>query len=63
MYIANKDIRLEILGAGLKFWQIARELGVSSSVFSVRLRKELDEKEIARIHVIIQRLKEGENCG
>lgn len=64
MHTANKDIRLEILGAGLKFWQVAHELGISSSALSVRLRQELDGKEKARIRTIIQRLKkEGGNRG
>lgn len=63
MHTKNNDIRLEILGAGLKFWQVAHELGISSSTFSVRLRRELSGKEKARIRTIIQRLKEGKNYG
>ncbi len=63
MQSANNDIRLEILGAGLKYWQVAHELGISNSTFSVRLRRELSDKEKATIRTIIQRLKEGENCG
>lgn len=60
---ANKDIKLEILGAGLKFWQVAHELGISNSTFSVRLRRELGDKEKTTIRTIIQRLKDGDNCG
>lgn len=57
MQTANNEIRLEILGAGLKFWQVAHELGISNSTFSVRLRTELADTEKATIRTIIQKLK------
>lgn len=55
----NRDVRLEILGAGLKYWQIADALGISNSALSVKLRKELPDEEKEKIRSAIAALKES----
>ncbi len=45
----NMEIRIEMTRHGLKQWQVANLLGVSESVFSRMLRKELSEEEKERI--------------
>lgn len=58
--MCNSDIRLEVVGAGLKFWQIADGLGITDSYFSKKLRKELSDQEKEKIRTIIANLKAGE---
>lgn len=55
--MANNDIRNEILGAGLKLWQIAEALGIRDSEFSRKLRLELPEETKDKIRSIIKDLK------
>ena len=52
----NQDIRHEILGSGLKLWQIAEALGITDATFSRKLRKELPDETKARIRCIIAEL-------
>ena len=53
MMKANKEIRLLTFETGLKHWQIAVELGVTSETFSKWLRTELPpEKQQAIIEAI-----------
>lgn len=52
----NQDIRRAAAGAGVKLWQIADALGIADCSLSRKLRKELPEKEKARILSIIERL-------
>lgn len=55
---ANNDIKLLAAGAGVKLWQIAKELNVRDDSFSRKLRKELSDDEKQRIFNIINELKE-----
>lgn len=43
--VANKDIRIRCLESGIRFWQIALQLGVSPETITRRLRTELPENE------------------
>ncbi len=54
----NQDIRHEILGSGLKLWQIAEALGITDATFSRKLRKELPEETKTQIRGIIADLTE-----
>lgn len=58
--MANKGIRNEIAGAGLKMWQIAQRLGISESTFTRLMRTEMTDKKKAEIKAIIEELKDGE---
>lgn len=53
----NQDIRQEITGAGLRYWQIAEELGINDGNFSRKLRRELPDDVKERIRSIIEMLK------
>ena len=55
--MCNMEIRLEMLKKNLKQWQVANLLGISESVFSRKLRKELSKEETTRILNAIR--KEG----
>ena len=57
----NLDIRNAVGKAGLFLWQVAERYGCNDSNFSRLLRKELDVNTKARIHVIIDELKQ-EKC-
>ena len=46
--LANKDIRVKCLEKGIRFWEIALQLGVSPETITRRLRTELppEDKEV-----------------
>lgn len=52
----NKDIREAIEAAGVRYWQVANELGIADSTFSRKLRRELHADEKEKIFSIIERL-------
>lgn len=54
----NQDIRSEILGNGLKLWQIAEALGITDATFSRKLRRELPDETKTQIRGIIADLTE-----
>jgi len=56
---ANEDIRKKIADAGVRFWQVASELGIRDNEFSRRLRHELTKEEKLKISNIINTLKMG----
>jgi len=58
--MANSEIKREIMGAGLRLWQVASELGFTDSWFSRKLRQELTDGEKAEIRAIISKLVERE---
>ncbi|HWQ40557.1 MAG TPA: hypothetical protein VN456_00805 [Desulfosporosinus sp.] len=60
MVIKNQEIRLAIVSAGLKQWQVAEAYGIHEGNFSRLLRKELNENEKNRVFSIIQALKNVE---
>ena len=43
--VPNKDIRVKCLENGIRFWQIAMQLGVSPETVTRRLRTELPTEE------------------
>ena len=49
----NKKIRIKMIEAGIKQWELARLMGMSESVMSRLLRDELPEGEQDRIAKII----------
>ena len=58
----NLDIRAHAMRRGVKFWQIAEELGLSDSAFSKKLRHELDESEKNRVIAVVERLANQGGC-
>ena len=49
--LANKDIRFACMEQGVKFWQVALQLGISPETFTRRMRVEMNEdekKEVSR---------------
>ncbi|WP_455721171.1 hypothetical protein [Agathobacter sp.] len=55
--MANLDIRQKIYDAGLKHYEIAKEIGVSSFTLSVWLRDDLDGERLERVNNAIESLK------
>ncbi len=45
----NKDIRDKARIKDIRFWQIAKELGITASYFSVLMRSELSEERRQRV--------------
>lgn len=54
----NRDIRIAVALSGVKFYEIANELGISQCHFSHKLQKELPEDEKKKILDIIENLKD-----
>lgn len=59
MSTANIEIRDKAKKNGVKFWMVAEKLGVSESVFSRKLRHELDADERAQVLAVIEELAAG----
>lgn len=57
---ANKDIRQAIEEAGLKYYLVAKEYGLTDGNFTRLLRFELPQEKKDRIFRIIQKLKSTE---
>ena len=55
---ANIEIREKIKAAGLYMWQVADALGIQDSNFSRLLRKELSERDRARVLAAIEKAKQ-----
>ncbi|MDT2744648.1 hypothetical protein [Enterococcus asini] len=53
---ANQDIRNSIFLNGLKNWQVAKEVGISDSRFSVWLRTPLNDERKIRVNTAIKQL-------
>lgn len=41
----NKDIRIYAMEHGVKLWELAKQMGISSETMSRRLRRELSTEE------------------
>lgn len=54
---ANEDIRKAIEEANLKYWQIAKDYGLSDGNFTRLLRFELSPEKKEKIFKIIENLK------
>ena len=54
---SNKELRNAITRSGLKYWEIAKEIGISASTFSVWLRFEIDDTKRKAIEVAIKNLE------
>ncbi len=55
--MANLDIREAIKTAGIKYWQVAREYGITDGNFSKLLRTELPNDKKTKIFNIINQVK------
>lgn len=56
MIKANAGIRRKIFDSRLKNWEVAREVGISDSRFSVWLRTPLNDERKARVEQAINNL-------
>lgn len=57
--MCNMEIRIEMTKNNLKQWQVANLLGISESVFSRKMRKEMPTEEKERIISIIKANRKG----
>ena len=55
--MSNEKIRKTIFTANVKYWEIARELGIHEVTFSRRLRDELSPEEQEKVLQAIERVK------
>ena len=58
---AHMKLREEARNSGVRLWQIADALGIQESMFSKKLRNELDEEEQVKILSIIDELAKEES--
>lgn len=54
----NTEIRKAIDSAGLRYWQVAEELGVADTTFTKWLRKELPEEKRSQVMAAIKKLSD-----
>lgn len=54
--MSNKTIRDQIADAGLRHWEVADLIGISSYTLSVWLRHELTGERLERVQAAINRL-------
>jgi hypothetical protein len=54
--MSNKDIRLAVIEAGLKYYTVAKAYGCTDANFSRKLREELPEEEKTKLLDIIENL-------
>lgn len=59
--MSGAEIKEEILGAGLKLWQVAYAYGTTDNNFSRLLRKDFTNEQTEKILSIINELKEKKN--
>lgn len=54
--MANWDIRQNLLLSGVRQWKVAEEMGISESMLSKMLRRELPRDKKEKIGLIIEKL-------
>lgn len=54
----NTEIRKAIDAAGLRYWQVAEELGVADTTFTKWLRKELPDEKRIQVMAAIEKLSD-----
>ena len=57
--VANKDIRIACIEEGIKFWQIALQLGERPETISRKLRTELPPEEKKKFFKAIELIIRG----
>lgn len=57
--LANRDIRIACMEQGIKFWQIALQLGISPETFTCRMRTEMEENEKQKIFRAMVQVLQG----
>lgn len=55
--MANLEIRQRIFAAGFKYYEVAKEIGITPSMLSVWLRDDLDGERLERVNNAIESLK------
>lgn len=55
----NKNIRSEIEKAGLRYWQVADQIGISPATLCVWLRHELSGERLERVQAALEALSGG----
>lgn len=55
--MSNQDIRIAMIQANIKQYQVADKLGIAEHNFSRKMRYEISEKEKARVLQAIEELK------
>lgn len=54
----NTEIRKAINDAGLRYWQVAEELGIADTTFTKWLRKELPDEKSSQVMAAIEKLSD-----
>lgn len=60
MALKNLEIRNKINESGIKYWQVAKHLGIHYGAFSVMLREELSDRKKAEVYLAIDKAIEEE---
>ena len=61
--MCNKKIRKTMTELGLKYWQLARRIGISPSTLCVWMREELTGERLEQVKNAIEKLKAEKKAG
>jgi len=61
--LRNKKIRRAIETAGLRYWQVAKAIGISPTTLSIWLREELSGEHLSRVEAAIEKLRKERAAG
>ena len=59
--MVNQKIKEAIDRAGLKRWEVAKEVGITCWTFSVWMREELTGERLARVQAALDRFTANQN--
>lgn len=55
--MSGAEIKENIKAAGLKLWQVAKEMGMNDGNFSRKLRNDFSDEDTEKVLSIIEKLK------
>ena len=55
--MSGAEIKATIKAAGLKLWQVAKEMGMNDGNFSRKLRNDFSDEDTEKVLNIIEKLK------
>lgn len=61
--MSNKEVRIAIIQANIRQYQVADKLGIAEQNFSRKMRYEMSEKEKKRVLKAIEELKQENSKG
>lgn len=61
--MANLEIRTEMYKAGIKYYELAKKVGIHPTTLSAWMREELDGEHLEQVEEAIEKLKAEKKAG